>query len=94
LAKVKGIAQDLNPTQVVVEGHTDATGGPAVNQQISQDRAQAVATYFEENGIEGDKVQAVGKGYKKPIASNKTNKGRATNRRVDIIITPSGRSVQ
>jgi outer membrane protein OmpA-like peptidoglycan-associated protein len=42
-----------------------------------------------ENGIDQDKLQAVGYGYKKPIASNKSKMGRAQNRRVDILITPA-----
>jgi outer membrane protein OmpA-like peptidoglycan-associated protein len=58
--------------------------------RLSENRAQAVATYFSSNGIERGKIQAVGEGYKAPIASNKTKAGRAQNRRVDVIITPSG----
>jgi OOP family OmpA-OmpF porin len=89
LSKVKGIAEELNPQQVVVEGHTDSTGSAQINQQLSQDRAKAVANYFESNGMEGEVIQAVGQGYQEPIASNKTKAGRAKNRRVDVIITPS-----
>lgn len=88
LARVKGVASDLNPQQVVVEGHTDSTGNAALNMQLSQNRAEAVANYFGTNGIETDKIQAVGEGYKKPIATNKTKAGRAKNRRVDVIIVP------
>lgn len=89
LAKVKGIAEELNPQQVVIEGHTDATGNAAINQKVSQERAQIVAQYLETNGVDSDKIQAVGQGYQRPIASNKTKAGRAKNRRVDVIITPS-----
>ena len=88
LAKVKGIAQDLNPEQVVVEGHTDSTGTNAINIELSQERAQAVAGYFEQNGLDAERIQAVGQGYRAPIANNKTKTGRAKNRRVDVIITP------
>ncbi|MBX3021127.1 MAG: OmpA family protein [Bdellovibrionales bacterium] len=89
LAKVKGIASELNPEQVVIEGHTDATGSAQINQQLSQDRAQAVAEYLETSGFESDKIQTVGQGFQKPITSNKTKAGRAANRRVDVIIVPS-----
>lgn len=88
LAKVKEVAEGLGPASVVVEGHTDSTGKAANNQLLSQERAQSVATYFGENGIDEDKLQAVGYGFKKPIASNKSKLGRAQNRRVDVIITP------
>jgi outer membrane protein OmpA-like peptidoglycan-associated protein len=89
LAKVKEVAEDLGPQSVVVEGHTDSTGKASTNQLLSQERAESVATYLGENGIDQDKLQAVGYGYKKPIASNKSKMGRAQNRRVDILITPA-----
>lgn len=89
LSKVKGIAEDLDPEMVVIEGHTDSTGGPGLNLQLSQQRAQSVAKYLETSGLSGDKIQAVGQSYQAPIASNKTKTGRAKNRRVDVIITPS-----
>lgn len=94
LSKVKGIAEDLHPRQVVVEGHTDTTGSAAVNQKLSTERAQAVAQYLEQNGIEGDKIQSIGEGYQRPIAPNKTAKDRAKNRRVDVIITPNVQKVE
>lgn len=90
LAKVKKVALQLGPQQIVIEGHTDSNGDSASNDQLSQARAEAVAHYFETNGIDTDKVRAMGYGFKKPIASNKTKLGRQQNRRVDVIITPSG----
>lgn len=89
LAKVKNIASSLNPTMIVIEGHTDSTGTSAVNLPLSQERAQAVSTYFEKNGVDSDKLQAVGKGDKVPLTSNKTKEGKAKNRRVDVIVTPA-----
>lgn len=89
LAKVKDVAQSLNPSLVVVEGHTDSVGSPAQNQSLSQARAASVATYFGQNGLAEEKIDAVGYGFKKPIASNKSSDGRAQNRRVDIVITPA-----
>lgn len=90
LAKVKRVLLQLGPQQVIIEGHTDSFGDSASNDQLSQSRAESVAHYFETNGIESDKVRAVGYGFKKPIANNKTRIGRAQNRRVDIIVTPTG----
>ena len=90
LGKVKVVTEELDPMQVVVEGHTDSIGSAQLNEQLSQKRAEAVAQYLESNGLASDKIQAVGYGFKKPIASNKSKAGRAQNRRVDVIITPGG----
>ena len=88
LAKVKDVAASLGPKQVRVEGHTDSTGSAQVNKSLSQARAEAIAEYLETNGIAEEKLQTVGYGFQKPIASNKSKDGRAQNRRVDVIITP------
>ncbi len=90
LNRVKKVAIDLGFQHMIIEGHTDSAGKSESNDQLSQSRAEAVAHYFESNGVDGDKIQAVGFGFKKPIASNKTSIGRSQNRRVDIIITPNG----
>jgi OmpA-OmpF porin, OOP family len=89
LAKVKNVANELGASQIVIEGHTDSAGDATANDQLSQSRAEAVAHYLETSGIDVDKVRAIGYGFKKPIAGNKTKLGRAQNRRVDVIITPS-----
>lgn len=89
LGKVKDVAIALKPQEVTVEGHTDSTGSEAVNQKLSADRAEAVATYLEDHGLDKEQVEAQGFGFAKPIATNKTSSGRAQNRRVDVIITPA-----
>lgn len=88
LAKVSEVAKSLNASQIVVEGHTDSTGSASANKSISNDRADAVASYLKTNGFEETKIEAEGFGFQKPIATNKSAEGRAQNRRVDIIITP------
>jgi len=88
LGKVQAVTEDLDPMQVVIEGHTDSTGSAKVNDLLSQKRAEAVAHYLENNGLDADKIQAIGYGFKKPIANNKSKAGRAQNRRVDVIVTP------
>lgn len=72
--------------QVRVEGHTDDVGGVERNQVLSEDRALAVAKYLLEHGVEPNRVQSQGFGLSKPIASNKTDAGRAKNRRVQFRI--------
>ena len=87
LGKVQKVIEKFGRSAVVVEGHTDSVGGKTINDKISQDRALAVREYFISNGIiPDDKIQAIGYGEKKPLATNKTAAGRAQNRRVDVVI--------
>lgn len=69
-----------------VEGHTDSKGPNKFNQRLSQRRAQSVVDYLVKKGIDRDRLVAKGFGEEKPIASNKTEKGRSINRRVEMII--------
>lgn len=88
LAKVQGVAQELNATELKVEGHTDSTGSARVNRDLSESRAESIAKYFETNGMSEEQIDSIGYGFERPIASNKSKAGRAQNRRVDIVITP------
>ena len=90
LKKVDNVIDTFDKSAVIVEGHTDSTGGQKINQQLSQERADAVKKYLESNSS-ADKVtefESQGFGFEKPLASNKTPAGRAQNRRVDVIIQP------
>ncbi len=69
-----------------IEGHTDNVGSAAINQKLSQSRADAVKTYLESKGIAKDRITATGFGDTKPVADNTTAAGRAQNRRVVLII--------
>jgi len=73
----------------LVEGHTDSTGNPAFNQQLSMKRAGAVREYLIRQGLPAEQVKAVGYGKDKPVASNSTAEGRAKNRRVEIVVQPN-----
>ena len=75
--------------KVLIEGYTDSTGNKEKNLKLSYDRAQAVYLYFVQNGIPAERLNAVGYGQDSPVASNETAKGRAQNRRVNIIILKS-----
>lgn len=73
----------FNDLQVDVEGHTDSVGPENYNQQLSQRRAQAVVDLLvNQHGISADRLEAVGYGEARPVASNDTSEGRAANRRV------------
>ena len=77
-----------NQQQIQIVGYTDSTGNNAFNQQLSQQRAQSVATYLTSQGVSGQYLSVIGKGPADPIASNATPDGRAQNRRVQITLMP------
>ncbi len=68
-----------------VQGHCDNTGSNAVNDPLSQKRAEAIVSRLVEMGIAKDRLTAVGRGSHEPIADNSTEEGRAKNRRVEFI---------
>lgn len=76
-------------TDVLVVGHTDATGSDSYNQGLSERRANSARVYLLEQGVKPDRVEAVGRGESEPIASNDTAEGRQENRRVEIAIFAS-----
>jgi outer membrane protein OmpA-like peptidoglycan-associated protein len=67
-----------------IDGHTDNVGNETYNLQLSQRRADAVAVYISAKGISAERLTATGYGREKPIADNRTEKGRAENRRVEL----------
>ncbi|MBS0123317.1 OmpA family protein [Thetidibacter halocola] len=92
LPALREVARSLNAhpnTTVRVVGHTDTVGTAAFNQQLSQDRALAVARILVRDGVSSSRITYTGRGYNEPIASNATAAGRAQNRRVEIVITPT-----
>ncbi len=70
--------------KVRVEGHTDAIGSDAYNMKLSQRRANSVRDYLVNKGIDGSRLESVGYGKTRPIATNKTAAGRAQNRRTEF----------
>jgi outer membrane protein OmpA-like peptidoglycan-associated protein len=71
--------------RVEVAGHTDNVGTPDANLKLSQDRAQAVMAALVERGVKADRMTAKGYGQTAPIADNRTEDGRAKNRRVELV---------
>jgi outer membrane protein OmpA-like peptidoglycan-associated protein len=73
---------------VQVDGHTDNVGKPESNRKLSRERAGAVVKYLvEKKGVDDKQLSAKGFGDSQPIADNKTERGRAKNRRVDFTVT-------
>ena len=90
MTKVQRAIRIFGEPRVLVEGHTDSTGSDAVNEHLSQQRAEAVREYLIANKtLPSDKIVAVGYGSARPLESNATPEGRAINRRIDVIITPT-----
>ncbi|MEQ6202067.1 OmpA family protein [Sulfitobacter sp. HNIBRBA2951] len=89
LAAVASNLQAYPDTTVQIVGHTDSDGDAAFNQQLSNDRANAVASVLINNGVSGGRVQAFGRGEAQPVASNLNAAGKAQNRRVEIVILPN-----
>lgn len=83
---VAGVLQEFRKTAVVVHGHTDATGSEAHNQALSERRAKSVQTVLIRQGIDPNRVSAIGSGEALPVASNDTDWGRSQNRRVEILL--------
>lgn len=85
-AEIEAVAKLMKeyPTaKVEVQGHTDSRGSAALNDKLSQDRANAVAAVLTNTyGIAADRVFAKGYGASQPVADNKTAEGQAKNRRV------------
>lgn len=72
--------------KIMIEGHTDFIGEVQSNQILSEKRAEEVKLYLIRKGISADRIQSVGFGEMKPIASNLSNYGRQLNRRTEIVI--------
>lgn len=89
---LRSMAQNLvlyPNSSVRIIGHTDNVGSAAYNQQLSLDRALSVSRILIGYGVQSFRVTYGGHGFDEPIASNVTAMGRAQNRRVEIIITPT-----
>jgi len=79
------LLKDNPGLKVGIEGHTDSTGTPARNKTLSQQRAESVVSALVKAGIDAKRLSAAGWGQDKPIADNKTEEGKAKNRRVEIV---------
>jgi outer membrane protein OmpA-like peptidoglycan-associated protein len=79
-------------TLIDVYGHTDPSGGDAINIPLSQNRAQSVANYLSTRGVAAARMATRGFGSSQPIADNSTEAGRAANRRVELRIVPVANS--
>jgi len=87
LAKVAGIVAGHPGLRLDVEGYTDSVGGDDYNQQLSEQRGEAVRDYLTGEGMAAASVSSKGFGKTMPVASNDTAEGRQQNRRVELVIS-------
>ena len=87
LAKVAGILQAYPGLKLQVEGYTDSTGSPDLNQKLSENRAGSVKDFLITQGVSINNISAQGFGEAKPVADNGTASGRAQNRRVQLVVS-------
>ena len=76
--------KEFKDSNFSIDGHTDSSGGAKLNQRLSEERAKAVLDYIATKGVASSRLTSKGFGPSNPISSNKTRKGRAENRRVEI----------
>jgi outer membrane protein OmpA-like peptidoglycan-associated protein len=88
LDSVAEVLHRYDKTLVEVVGHTDSTGTDAINQPLSEQRADSVSFYLRSHGVVPARLSAYGVSSNYPIASNDTAEGRALNRRVEIALLP------
>jgi outer membrane protein OmpA-like peptidoglycan-associated protein len=84
LDKIVGLMKEKSDWKLLVEGHTDSSGGDAHNNELSRKRADSVKAYIVAGGIDATRLTTAGLGSSKPVAGNDTASGRAQNRRVEL----------
>jgi outer membrane protein OmpA-like peptidoglycan-associated protein len=89
LRALAGSLDKYPDTDLVIIGHTDQVGSASYNQGLSERRSAAAARYLTGQGVSGMRIATRGLGEAEPVASNETEAGRATNRRVEVAIFAS-----
>ncbi|GAB7531757.1 OmpA family protein [Pseudomonas sp. 3A(2025)] len=88
LNNLAGSLRQFNQNNIEIIGYTDSTGSRQHNMDLSQQRAQSVATYLTSQGVDQSHLSVRGAGPDQPIASNADANGRAQNRRVEVNLKP------
>ena len=87
---VNQIRQRDDLTRVFIAGHADSTGSDAINDPLSQRRADSVARYLASQGVDTGLLETRGYGSRQPVASNDIHEGRRQNRRVEVTLEREG----
>jgi OOP family OmpA-OmpF porin len=83
--QIAQLMKDNPELKLSIEGHTDNVGTPQNNKILSENRAKAVINIVASLGVDSSRLTAVGWGQERPVADNRTEEGRAKNRRVEIV---------
>ncbi|MBP7453601.1 MAG: OmpA family protein [Ottowia sp.] len=83
--EITALMQQQPALKISIEGHTDNVGTPAANKTLSENRARAVMQAVVAQGIAADRLRSAGHGQERPIADNRSEDGRANNRRVELV---------
>lgn len=95
LNNLANIMRQNSDVAIDVQGYTDSTGNDAINNPLSLNRAQSVANYLTQNGVQYSQMKNVnGYGSSNPVADNATEAGRQQNRRVEIYLYASQQMIQ
>lgn len=89
VSEIANVLHQSPNRRVSIEGHTDSVGSEAYNLRLSRDRADSVASALVREGTESRRISTHGYGKSRPIASNDSERGRARNRRVEVVIENS-----
>lgn len=85
LDEVVRLLSETPSLRLSVDGHTDNVGDAAFNKKLSQARSQAIVRYLTDQGVDAKRLKAQGFGMEAPVADNRTEAGRAKNRRVELV---------
>lgn len=88
LGSVADVLKEYKSTMIEVAGHTDNTGSDSYNQLLSESRARSVTDKLMQLGVQPVRIETIGYGETRPIASNDTPAGRQQNRRVELTLLP------
>ncbi|HET8769765.1 MAG TPA: OmpA family protein [Gemmatimonadaceae bacterium] len=86
LRELAASLKEYDGSELLIVGHTDATGSDSYNQSLSERRAAAARSYLIAQGVESSRVKTRGLGESEPVATNDTDAGRQANRRVEVAI--------
>jgi outer membrane protein OmpA-like peptidoglycan-associated protein len=93
LDKLANVLKQYPDTNIEILGHTDSNGSDSYNQDLSERRANAAATYLRSQGVVNSRVSTRGMGESDPKVTNDTESGRAENRRVEFVITANQKMI-
>lgn len=86
LDRVATIVRERSKKDILIEGHTDSTGGAQSNQRLTEQRAEAVKRALTKRGVASNRMKTAGLGMSSPIGDNATAEGRRRNRRIQIVL--------